>query len=397
VTTRGYRRPDVDWDDMGYAILSLDPASTLWLSVQADANIDHSIVRASPIPGTAFCGEYLIDISGAMRTGNRIREETWTIARHLAQARGARPGIEEQSLGFVGAGNLTMNPQYVAFSDGELYCVRGQRFDREFSCLMLGGTGATLRRLRLDPHAVPAGSGIAGPALVRDGEGIHQDDLLKMAGKGEFYDLRHIIQFPMIFWPEEGSLRLQIDVGLERFWENGELRKDVIESALRGEPIDVDLSPYTAIAPRFGRAVGLPALRAALATQGYRGVRRPRDAGDVCIGEQELHICFYPGIYNHSLLGVRRDGAIVWLGIRGLGNRAGLTMVDAAALAARHMRDGILVDNGGDVMCRYGERWIIESSYGRDRIRALVFFTPSRPPRPEVRRLPSVPLGAAQP
>lgn len=373
-------------------VVRLPRASELSLSVQETANRHHSIVRGQTIPGTPFCGEYAVDLAGVPVVGSHIRDDTLAWGEHLARAEERNGG--RKATGFFGAGNLTMNPEYVGFSRGTLYCVDGQRFDRLFPSLVFDGEGVSFQRARLDPSSVPSEKdGLSGPQLVSDGKPVDFATLVSMAQEGYFYDLRHVLQFPSIFWPEEEGL--SIDIGLERFWKGGELDRAAVGSALRGEVLEVNLRSYTDPAPRYGKAFGISLLRDVLTSQGYAEARPPQSPGEFQLGEDEtLRIRFFPGIYNHSLLGVDSARDLVWLGMVGLGNRVGLTMLDTARLASDLMTNAILVDNGGDVMCWLDRRWVLPSSYGRERTRGLVLLH-GDPARASVQRedLPIRPLG----
>jgi hypothetical protein len=72
------------------------------------------------------------------------------------------------------------------------------------------------------------------------------------------------------------------------------------------------------------------------------------------------------------------DSALVWLGLSSQGGRTGLTLLDTAQLAADYMTDAILVDNGGDVMCRLDDSWLVPSAYERERIRGLLLLKGDR-------------------
>ncbi|MFC2083146.1 phosphodiester glycosidase family protein [Candidatus Bipolaricaulota bacterium] len=389
----GYFRSGIQPERLDVEILRFPPDCIFRLSVQPNANIDHSIVRGIPIPGTEFCGAYAVDMSGHQRTGRQIYAGTWSINQHVPAIEASGVVRDLRSLGFVGAGNITMNPGFVGFANRTLFYVRGQSFGRKFKCLEFDAEGAAFREMRLDPGTAPSTMGLAGPVLVENGRPARATEIEKMASLGQFYDLRHIIQFPSISWPRDAEDRLHIHVGLNCFWRNGELQPGVVVSALRGEIVAVDLSPYTRSIPQVGQVIGIDIVREELLKQGYRENPELDTVGDFSIQNHDLQIRYYPGIYNHSVIGTDRDGNVVWLGIRGHGSQLGLTMHDTAILAAEHMHDAILVDNGGDVMCRLGERWILPSAYNRKQIRALIFFLTSEDPIRQLRTLPVHLLG----
>lgn len=374
------------------ALLRFAPETIFQLSVQSEANRDHSILRGVSIPGTDFCGAYSVNLNGHHSSGSMIYDGTWTTAQHLSKMEQRSDPSDPPILGFVGAGNITMNPGFVGFTSSTLFYVQGQPFGQQFSCLEFKDRGAIFRSLRLDPANPPTTMGLTGPVLVENGLPAQAADIERMASLGQFYDLRHIIQFPSISWPGDASEKLHIHVGLNCFWKDGKLQPDVVVSALRGEPIDVDLTPYTRTIPQFGKSIGQDTLRARLLAQGYQENPELDAIGDFSIKNHQLRIRYFPGIYNHSIIGTDRIGNVVWLGICGFGNSLGLTMHDTAILAAKHMHNAILVDNGGDVMCRLRKRWFVPSAYDRERIRAVIGFSGLKDPIQEVRTLNALPL-----
>lgn len=233
----------------------------------------------------------MIDLSGHVRVGDQIRDETWTIEQHLSASQLLRSKLNTLTSGFVGAGNLTMNPEYLAFSDGCLFHIKGQHFERRFACLVFDSKGLIFRRMSLDPEHTPSGMGISGPALVENGLPASRNDIVQMAGKGLFYDLRHIIQFPVLDWPKGKADYLHINVGLSHFWKAGSLQVEVVRSALRGEPIRIDLSAYSKPLSRYGHPIGIDTLRSTITHQGYREVDVARDLGEFSIRENCLTIC----------------------------------------------------------------------------------------------------------
>lgn len=384
MTIHGYYRPRSELDEhptcLEVEVLKFSPESVFQLSVQPEANKNHSIIRGVPIPGTDFCGAYVIDLLGNQRSGSQIYDGTWTTQQHISKMTRSSESAGPPILGFVGAGNITMNPGFVGLANNTLFYVRGQSFAHRFKCLEFGAKGATFRETLLDPDNPPSTVGLSGPMLVENGHPIQQEEIELLAASGQFYDLRHIIQFPSISWPRDAEDRLHIHVGLNRFWKSGELQPDVVVSALRGAIMAVDLTPYTRNISQVGQVIGIDIVREELLRQGYRENSELDAIGDFHIKNHELLLRYFPGIYNHSIIGTDRSGYVVWLGIRGFGNSLGLTMTDTAVLAAEHMHNAILVDNGGDVMCRLREEWILPSAYDRNRIRALILFSALKDP-----------------
>ena len=375
----GYYRPDAGQGVVLRTVLTVPQGTRFTVSVQAEANRDHHIVRGQPIPGTSLHGEFVVNLGGVPVTGQRIRDDTIDWREHL---RRFSPRVGTGSLmGFVGAGNLTMNPEFIGFSRGTTYYVAGQRFDHLLPCLLSGPEGARFDRVRISPEAPPPADGISGPQLVRAGKPLTLGRLARMASEGEFYDLRHVIQFPHIAWGAQGARKRalpSVDVGLERFWRDGMLDPQAVAAAVRGEPVEIALEPYVEVFPPAGEPIGVDRLRATLDTQGYIQVTRPRARGEWRLAQDRIEVVFYLGIYNHSVLGVGADAALRWLGFSSQGGRTGLTLLDTAQLAADYMTDAILVDNGGDVMCRLDDSWLLPSPYGRERIRGLLLLEGDR-------------------
>jgi hypothetical protein len=229
-------------------------------------------------------------------------------------------------------------------------------------------------------------SAIQGPQLVENGKAISETQLIKLAVDGWFYDLRHILQFPFLAWPpgRPRDERVEIDCGLETFWAGGQLTKERVREALSGAEIEIDLEPYLSMAHDYvraiggGRPVGIDPVEETLRAQGYSD-RLPRgERGWFAIDRtaNRLHMCLRKGVYNHSILGLTEDGELRWLGTAGLGGRVGVTMEQAAGLAAGNgLHNALLIDNGGDVMLNLRDEWVVRSGYGRSRIRGLLLFT----------------------
>jgi len=375
-----YNRPDVACTAARYTVVKVPAKAHFLVSAQAEADRDHYIVRGRPIPGTAFHGEYVVNLAGVPVTGRHIRDDTIDWREHLR--RSCSRTQEGSLVGFVGAGNLTMNPQFIGFSQGQVYCVRLQSFDRAFPFVLSDQEGVRFEQVRCSPDDPPRGDGISGPQLVREGKPLNLDELARMASEGQFYDLRHAIQFPHITWESQGGSGMAspppIDVGLERFWRDGMLDPQAVTSAILGEPVEIPLQPYVEVFPPAGQPIGLDRLTATLNAQGYVEANRPQARGEWNLAHDRIQVVFYLGIYNHSLLGMGEDSALVWLGLSSQGGRTGLTLLDTAQLAADYMTDAILVDNGGDVMCRLDDSWLVPSAYERERIRGLLLLKGDR-------------------
>lgn len=377
MNTTGYYIPNTDGRAIACIILEVARPGRFFLSVQEEANKEHYIVRGYPIPGTRHHGEYVINLKGVKAVGSEVRDDTITWREHLLRSRHRIQNLS--AIGFVGAGNLTMNPEFIGFSQGVVYYAGIQSFQRRFPCLLSSQQGVVFSHVPCSPTQPVNSDGISGPHLVRSGQSVSFNDLAHMASEGKFYDLRHVIQFPSIDWGEHGFLGMKpmprIDIGLEHFWNEGELDGNAVAQAMRGNRIEFDVEPYVSEFPPAGEAIGLDRLCSAMTMNGYVESDQPGAPGEWKVASDRIEVCFYQGIYNHSVLGTAENGNLVWLGLTSRGGKEGMTLLDTARLAANHMTDAILIDNGGDVMCRLANNWIAASIHGRERIRAILMLT----------------------
>jgi len=391
---RGRFREDFPQRELRYVLYKVPSSQQLAVTFQQEQGGGHYIVREQ-MADAPFSGQYLTTLSGE------------TVVSPEQILRYHETHKDRMVAAFAGAGNITMNPRFMAYANGRLAYTdidRAKHFGTEAPAFVVSDSGRT----RFS-DAVALGLGedghtpfvkingrtrtpttdcvIQGPCLVKNGVPTSQAKLVKMAQDGWFYDLRHIIQFPFIFWTAGRPNPLEIDLGLERMWTNTDkgrvLNKTSIKTALQGGRIDIDLSLYTdpkySYCKTYGSVVGVDALREALESQSYSAKRDEDTRGWYKIDRRKktLSICYHEGTYNHSILGLTEDGSeIRWLGLAGLGGRIGVTMVDAARLAAENgLHNALLVDNGGDVMFNYRGEWVIRSGYDRTRIRGLLLFT----------------------
>lgn len=403
--------------------------ATLDVSVQEEASRDHYIVRSGTIPGTPFLGEYMRRIDGhTTYDGVEMRADTLSVHEHILRYRERRR--DRQVLGFAGLGNTTMNPRFMVYVGGRLCYTREDLsivdsafYDPQPSVLVWqnGATSSANVQFKLAPglepshiiqqdrkwlaetDVIPGCPGefvawvdgeqtsrekihcvIQGPSLVHQGSARTQEEIVEMARKGWFYDLRHVIRFPYLRLrpPGDGPKAvppLGLDVGLETMWDESKMQPHQVRRALQGDPIEIPLQPYLDQKPRYvktyGSPVGADLIRKTLREQSYVESRELTQRNQFCIDGQNLIIRFGEGVYNHSLLGLTQDNALMWIGITGLGGRVGLTMAETAELALqRGMHHALLIDNGGDVMLNLGGEWIVRSGHDRSRIRGLLVF-----------------------
>lgn len=400
---RGRFRRDCPNRDLRCVLYKVPSALQLGVAFQQEQAGGHYIVREK-MDDAPFSGQYLRTLLGeTARSAEEIRAETLSYQEQILRYHERHR--DRMVVAFAGAGNITMNPRFMAYADGRLASTeidQKRYFGKPAPAFVVSNTGKTRFRyavsfslVRNKPVLQVGGKvctrgtacAIQGPCLVRNGDPINAADLSTMAQDEWFYDLRHIIQFPYVSWPAGHPNPLRIDVGLEALWEDvsgvRELNKDRVAGALAGDVIKIDLRPYVdTIYPysqKYGGVVGIDAVRNALDTQSYstNGGKQHRGWYRIDRSAKKLHIRFHEGTYNHSILGLTKgDAEIRWLGLAGLGGRVGLTMVDAANLAAENgLHNALLIDNGGDVMFNYRGEWVIRSGYDRTRIRGLLLFT----------------------
>ena len=196
-----------------------------------------------------------------------------------------------------------------------------------------------------------------GQQIVCGGEPVDSAELLRKAVAGEFFDLRHLFLFPRI---SRGPDRW-VDAGLAAFRDDaGRLLPAVLEDALYGRPIEADVREFEA-----------EEVERALEAKGYTPAGRPARPGEYRLTAGVLRFVPLPGIYPHSMAGIRKDGTLLAAAVSGLSNRAGLTVASAAEFMRRlGAHDAIIVDNGADVTLAHGAPVM----RGRSRLRSLLLW-----------------------
>lgn len=332
----------------------------------------------------------LVDVSA---TGRRIfgstemRAQVWTPKEHLAAYGRSHP--EETVVAWVGNGNLLSNPHFVAFeaSSGTktLYHLSSEtpylvRSGRSYTCVVVRKSDykprVSIETVFFDctentPQVYAVDGRVItneleyvtfGQMLVTKGRPIDDEDLIRMAKDGEFYDLRHLFLFGRI---DIGPNRW-IDVGLASFWTlQGRLDTVALEKALRGAPVCVDVRQFSA-----------DSIRLVMDAKGYDETSSPKEIGQYSLQDGFLRVVLKRGIYPHSMIGVRRDGSLISVAIEGLSNRVGVTICGAADIMKKiGAEDALLIDNGGDVMMSLGNEMVVSSREGcRNRLRSIIIF-----------------------
>ncbi|MBU1049605.1 hypothetical protein KKG90_06210 [Candidatus Bipolaricaulota bacterium] len=417
---RSYYVPSFSEENVEVVLLRLPAEISLAVEFQEAASLDHFIIRHLPREGTYLMGEKIQLLNGRSAwVGADLRTDIPCEQEMMETFRSQHPDLFIR--GVAGFANITMNPAFVAWANGSLACTRPDvdritDEDPAFGGLVVerdgsigfsndihfqndGERGSHLRLKIAGSDVTEKTRFVAcGPRLVREGVAINADQLKTSVLNMEWYDLRHVILFPHIHWPDPKLERfdplndgdvLSINPGLEVFWRSdGGLNADAIEAFFAGEPVDIDLKAYTEVDAypyfkRYGTQIGVDRLLEAFEARGYRPTNGTTpNRGEYCIRGKRMAVTFLPGIYNHSLAGIGRDGRFLWMGVKGLGGRAGVTVTDTAQLAAdAGFADAIVCDNGGDVHLRLNENPasdtftdILLSSNNRCRFRGLLLF-----------------------
>jgi exopolysaccharide biosynthesis protein len=78
-----------------------------------------------------------------------------------------------------------------------------------------------------------------------------------------------------------------------------------------------------------------------------------------------LHLKLRPGIYPHNMIGIRYDGTLISVTIRGLSNRVGVTLEEAAEImSVLGSREALILDNGNDVFVNFCGDFFIGAEEG---------------------------------
>ena len=110
--------------------------------------------------------------------------------------------------------------------------------------------------------------------------------------------------------------------------------------------------------------------------KGYEAVADPRAPGEYSLEDGTLTVVLKRGIYPHNMIGVRDDGRLIVIAVRGLSNRVGVTLQGGAEIMRQlGAKTALLLDNGGDVMMSFGDEMVLSSSEEqRDRLRSMILF-----------------------
>lgn len=353
-------------------VLELNPAKIRpALSFQEEWNLSRGIIRGVKANGELMedhIAEQIVDgnvkdVNERIVGADAMRRQVWTIGRHESSYLAAHP--DQRIIGMVGNGNLGSNPVFVGGHCGKLFHLRGEecRFGgQRYSCLAVWKHRVSIESFDLS-RPLPDGLECFtfGQRLVDNGQPVSTADIVAMARRQEFYDLRHLFLFGRI---PRGDKRW-LDAGLGVFWNDGQLDTEAVARALQGEPVEVNIAQF------------IPEeLRQAMAAKDYREAGKPRTPGEYTIRGGVMRVILREGIYPHNMIGIRSDGTLLSVVAGGLSNRAGLTIRGAAQLMqSLGAEDALLIDNGGDVMMHFDGLQVLGSAEGeRSRLRSVLFF-----------------------
>ncbi|MBI3320727.1 MAG: phosphodiester glycosidase family protein [Candidatus Omnitrophica bacterium] len=351
------------------AVLVLDPRAVhVDLAVQEDLNGGQGIVRDQGEPSFIHPG------TGRKGVGEKgIRQDFRTTHEMVRVYIGRHP--DRRVIGYVGDGNLLMGKDVVAWVDGTLYHVQSEPVTQRpyFSLIFWNDGRASLDWVRFrdgrvifvqTPESVEGQDVTHEVRALTSGERIlERGSIIPRAEITEEFDLRHLIAFPFMGGDMNfGYVELVADPGLR-------------QRALRGEVLAFPL-------PAQDQMSNLQAGLDEKSYQAVTSIEEVREPGQYVIDKASgtLSIRFKPGIYPHNIIGVRRDGTLVSLVIKGKSNRIGISFEEAAQLMREQgATDAIILDNGGDAMMNVGGRFVVPSFTGRDQLSALLVFTQPRP------------------
>ena len=370
-------------------VLEMNPDRVLpAVSVQSDWNGCKGIIRGIKDSSGFLVEDHIseelkagrpVDIGHPIVGADEIRKQVWSIDQHKFEF--MRQHSDQQIVGWVGNGNLLSNLHFVAFAEGSLFHLaeeNGQLENRSYTSLVVRKPG--YKRVSIEALTYRASSdnlqvltdsddditdqvqfATFGQQLVADGRPVDHDRLKTMAVAQQFYDLRHLFLFGRI---PAGEKRW-IDAGLGAFWDNGMLNTDAVESALDGKPVTVDVRQFDE-----------RAIYEAMDGKGYDKVTKPVNRGEFSHKGGKLEMVLLEGLYPHNMIGIRNDGCVISVVLRGLSNRLGVSMQGAAEImAGLGAEDAVLIDNGGDVMMGFWEDQVLGSAEGeRNRIRSVLLF-----------------------
>ena len=372
-------------------VLEMNPCNVVpAISVQFDWNESQGIIRGVKDSTGNLVEDHireelrdgkLIDAGRRIVGADDIRKDVWTVGRHKEEFAKLHP--DENVVGYVGNGNLLSNPHFVGYSENRLVHLAAEAqhlASRHYSSLVVKTAGSPNRVAidRIDYERTSAGLRIRsgdgrditgeveyatfGQHIVRGGNPVDAAQLTEMVVAGQLYDLRHVFLLGRIPVGEKRWL----DAGLSAFWDDHAfLNVQAITEAMNGQPVRVDVGPSD-----HGT------IREAMSAKGYTEVPSPQSTGQYSLRNDEMQVVLLEGLYPHNMIGIREDGWVISVVLRGLSNRLGVTIRGAAELMrSLGAKDALLIDNGGDVTMSFNGDLVLGSAEGeRNRLRSLLLF-----------------------
>jgi hypothetical protein len=352
-------------DQVNLHILYVDPALVdVVVQIQEELNHCSGIIREGSLAYTT---------AGRARrcTDKQIRDSTITYLDHISRFEENDPA-KRKCLALVGNGNLLMNPWFVAYVQGKLFYVRKEPVKKRetpySSMVVWKDRQVTIEDIHFRDRNKIQLAGFQGEDITDRVAYSTYGQRLMARGRfvtpleiqDQYYDLRHLLLFP--FLGDRGGY-----LGLNELETDTSKR----ETALKKLPVELVFNDDTNIA------------RDALAEKGYQEVSRAYREGDFSITGNRISITFKSGVFPHNILVVTEDGKVLSVLVTGRSNTAGLMLDKADKLfedmmshTGHRVKDAILLDNGGDVMMRYGEEMKVSSFMfpPRDRLRSVILF-----------------------
>lgn len=346
-------------------VLEIDPAKVdVILKVQEELKDSPGILREGTLAYT---------LAGRDRRNNdkKIHDSTVTYDDHISRFED-NDSRGRKVLGFVGNGNLLMNPWFVAWVKGELFHVKDEPVHRRkvpYSSVVIWKEGrVSIENIWFRADRIKADDPILGEDITNDVIYTTYGQRLMERGRfvppfeinDRYYDLRHLLLFPF-FSDEEGYF------GLNQLETDSKKRED----ALKKLPVELDFKGDVSRA------------KEALSKKHYQEVEKVNNEGQYHIFGDRICIAFKSGLFPHNIMAIAEDNKVISIVVTGWSNTAGLMLDKADTLFEDvenryriRVKDAILLDNGGDVMMQYRGKIVVRSfmSPPRDRLRSVILF-----------------------
>lgn len=226
-----------------------------------------------------------------------------------------------------------------------------------------------------------------GQTIINNGKKVPLLDVIE-----KFEDLRHLFTFPRIKLSKMRELGFNISGNLSGSFYFGANylvgKSDLLEKSAQSGVVKLNIKD---VFLEFLKAHDLEAISKfenhysslkqmlieGLVAADYRETVKGVDElfwGEYRIIGDELYIKFKEGIYPHTAIGIKDDGEIVMYAIDGFSGRLGASYEQIQELLLRDgVEKAILIANGGDVVLKVGNSYIIPSPEGRERFSSAIF------------------------